>query len=186
MTLHQDDRISPTHLLLEQVLPFDDGPQKRLFLLVLQLRVGLLEVLYQVVQRLQHLLHKHGHLRGPALGDAVQGPAGEQWWDLREKKNGQIREETVCSLVGVEGASSLLDEVGEEECGVADDASGAGLFVLAALQDEPVVHVTFRVEAGLVRERDHLSLHNQCILIKATFRWALENVLRFLLTTSNF
>lgn len=39
---------------------------------MLQLRVRLLEVLDQVVQRLQHILDEAGDLRGPPLGDAVQ------------------------------------------------------------------------------------------------------------------
>lgn len=43
----------------------------------------------------------------------------------------------------------LLDKVGEEEGGVADDPSSAGLLVLAALQDEAVIHVTLRMQAGL-------------------------------------
>lgn len=44
---------------------------------------------------------------------------------------------------------SLPDEVGEEEGGVADDPGGARLLVLAALQDQAVVHVTLQMQAGL-------------------------------------
>lgn len=43
----------------------------------------------------------------------------------------------------------LLDKVGEEEGGVADDPSSAGLLVLAALRDEAIIHVTLRMQAGL-------------------------------------
>lgn len=39
----------------------------------------------------------------------------------------------------------LLDEVGEEESGVTDDASSPGLFMLTALQGETVVHVALRM-----------------------------------------
>lgn len=71
-------------------------------------------------------------------------------------------EDTVCLLafnrVGFSDVS-LLDEVGEEECGVADDASSARLLVLTALQDEPIIHVTLRVEAGLVQDREHIHLN---------------------------
>lgn len=41
------------------------------------------------------------------------------------------------------------DESVKEQHGVADDASSAGLFVLAALEGQPVVHVTFRMQARL-------------------------------------
>ncbi len=44
---------------------------------------------------------------------------------------------------------ALLDKVGEEERGVADDASGPGLLMLTALQDKPIVHVALRMQAGL-------------------------------------
>lgn len=67
-----------SHLLFEEVLTFDERPEKTLLLLVLQLRIGLFEVLDQVVQRLQHLLDELGHLYGLALRYAVQGPAGEE------------------------------------------------------------------------------------------------------------
>lgn len=43
----------------------------------------------------------------------------------------------------------ILDKVGEEEGGVADDPSSAGLLVLAALQDKAVIHVPLRMQAGL-------------------------------------
>lgn len=65
-----------SHLLFEEVLTFDERTEKTLLLLVLQLRIGLFEVLDQVVQRLQHLLNELGHLYGLALRYAVQGPAG--------------------------------------------------------------------------------------------------------------
>lgn len=48
--------------------------------------------------------------------------------------------------------ASLLDEVLEQEGGVADDACGPGLFVLTALQDQSIVHVTFRMQTGLQQE----------------------------------
>lgn len=51
------------------------------------------------------------------------------------------------------GALSLLDKVGEEECGVADDASSPRLLMLTALQDESVIHVTLRMQAGLDQDR---------------------------------
>lgn len=44
---------------------------------------------------------------------------------------------------------SAPDEAVEEQRGVADDARRPGLFVLTALQGQPVVHVTFSVEARL-------------------------------------
>lgn len=46
---------------------------------------------------------------------------------------------------------SVPDESVKEQCGVADDSCGAGLLVLTALQGQPVVHVTFRMEARLER-----------------------------------
>lgn len=45
--------------------------------------------------------------------------------------------------------SILLDELTEEEGGVADDAHGPGLLVLAELQDQPVVHVALWVQDNL-------------------------------------
>lgn len=44
---------------------------------------------------------------------------------------------------------SAPDEAVEEQRGVADDARRPRLFVLTALQGQPVVHVTFSVEARL-------------------------------------
>lgn len=49
----------------------------------------------------------------------------------------------------------LLDKVGEEERGVADDASSPRLLMLTALQDKPVVHVALRMQAGLNQDRFH-------------------------------
>lgn len=73
---------------------------------------------------------------------------------------------TVCLLafnrVGISDLS-LLDEVGEEECGVADDASSARLLMLTALQDEPIIHVTLRMEAGLVQDREHIHLNKNTL-----------------------
>lgn len=152
-----------SHLLFEEVLTFDERTEKTLLLLVLQLRIGLFEVLDQVVQRLQHLLNELGHLYGLALHYAVQGPAGEE----RRRSKHLIPHENkltqfVCSLafnrVGISDLS-LLDEVGEEECGVADDASSARLLMLTALQDEPIIHVTLRMEAGLVQDREHIHMN---------------------------
>lgn len=40
---------------------------------------------------------------------------------------------------------SLLDEVGKEDRGVADDARSPRLLVLTALEDEPVIHVALRM-----------------------------------------
>lgn len=59
---------------------------------MLQLRVGLLEVLDQVVQRLQHLFHVAGH-RGLtlALGGGVQSPAGRRGGDGGEELVTQSR-----------------------------------------------------------------------------------------------
>lgn len=39
----------------------------------------------------------------------------------------------------------LLDEVGEEQRGVADDAGSARLLMLTALQGQPIVRVALRV-----------------------------------------
>lgn len=44
---------------------------------------------------------------------------------------------------------SLLGKVGEEERGVADDASSPRLLMLTALQDKPIVHVALSMQAGL-------------------------------------
>lgn len=44
---------------------------------------------------------------------------------------------------------SAPDEAVEEQRGVSDDARRPGLFVLTALQGQPVIHVTFSVEARL-------------------------------------
>lgn len=41
--------------------------------------------------------------------------------------------------------SIIPDESVKEQRAVADDASSAGLFVLTALQGQPVIHVTFRM-----------------------------------------
>lgn len=49
-------------------------------------------------------------------------------------------------------------EVGEEEGGVADDPSSARLLVLAALQDEAVVHVTLQMQAGLKKPRHYYQI----------------------------
>lgn len=66
-----------SHLLFEEVLPFDKWAQETLFLLVLQLWVWLLEVFNQVVQRLQHVLNETGNLRRPPLCDAIQSSEGK-------------------------------------------------------------------------------------------------------------
>lgn len=47
----------------------------------------------------------------------------------------------------------LLDEVFEEECGISDDASSSRLFMLAALEDEAIVHVALSVKAGLHQDK---------------------------------
>lgn len=47
----------------------------------------------------------------------------------------------------------LLDEVGEEERGVADDASSPRLFMLTALQGKPIVHVALSMQTGLDQDR---------------------------------
>lgn len=47
----------------------------------------------------------------------------------------------------------LLDEVGEEDRGVADDASGPRLLMLTALQDESIIHVALRMQAGLDKDK---------------------------------
>lgn len=49
--------------------------------------------------------------------------------------------------------ASLLYKVGKEERGVADDASSPRLLMLTALQDEPIIHVTLRMQAGLDQDR---------------------------------
>lgn len=46
---------------------------------------------------------------------------------------------------------SVPDEAVEEQRCVANDASGTGLLVLAALQGQAIVHVTFGVQARLFR-----------------------------------
>lgn len=43
----------------------------------------------------------------------------------------------------------ILDEVAEEEGSVANDACSSRLLVLTALQDQPVIHVALRMQAGL-------------------------------------
>lgn len=48
-------------------------------------------------------------------------------------------------------STNAPDESLEEQRGVADDPRGAGLLVLAALQGQTVVHVTFGVQARLER-----------------------------------
>lgn len=53
----------------------------------------------------------------------------------------------------------LPDEVGEEEGGVADDPGSARLLVLAALQDEAVIHVTLQMQAGLEKPRHYYQKH---------------------------
>lgn len=54
------------------------------------------------------------------------------------------------SLISVETALlSVPDEAVEEQRCVANDASGTGLLVLAALQGQAIVHVTFGVQARL-------------------------------------
>lgn len=53
---------------------------------------------------------------------------------------------------------SLLDKVGEEERGVADDAGSPRLLMLTALHGEPVVHVALRVQAGLDQDR-HIQIY---------------------------
>lgn len=45
----------------------------------------------------------------------------------------------------------IPDESVKEQCGVADDACGAGLLVLTALQGQPIIHVTFSVQTRLER-----------------------------------
>lgn len=44
---------------------------------MLQLCIGLFEVLDKVIQRLQHLLNILGHFHGLAFFNAVQSPVGE-------------------------------------------------------------------------------------------------------------
>lgn len=110
---------------------------------MLQLWVRLLEVLNQVVQRLQHVLNEADNLRGAPLRDAIQSPEGRaHLWSCGRGRDGGATARRA-------GALLLLDEVGEEEGGVADDPSGAGLLVLAALQDKAVIHVTLSMQAGL-------------------------------------
>lgn len=46
---------------------------------------------------------------------------------------------------------SVPDESLKEKRGVADDARGAGLLVLTALEGQSVIHVTFRMQACLER-----------------------------------
>lgn len=56
------------------------------------------------------------------------------------------------SLISVKSALlsvSVPDEAVEEQRCVANDASGTGLLVLAALQGQAIVHVTFGVQARL-------------------------------------
>lgn len=54
------------------------------------------------------------------------------------------------SLISVKTALlSVPDEAVEEQRCVANDASGTGLLVLAALQGQAIVHVTFGVQARL-------------------------------------
>lgn len=66
--------------------------------------------------------------------------------------------ETTAGTRGRRIAGPLLpDEVGEEEGGVADDPSSARLLVLAALQDEAVVHVTLQMQAGLKKPHSYQS-----------------------------
>lgn len=55
--------------------------------------------------------------------------------------------------VFVNNPLSLLYKVGEEERGVADDASSPRLLMLTALQDKPIIHVALRMQAGLDRDK---------------------------------
>lgn len=48
---------------------------------------------------------------------------------------------------------SAPDESLKEKRGVADDARGAGLLVLTALEGQSIIHVTFRMQACLERAR---------------------------------
>lgn len=54
---------------------------------------------------------------------------------------------------------SLLDEVGEEERGVADDACGSGLLVLTKLQGQPVIRVALRMQARLGTGHTQINTH---------------------------
>lgn len=40
---------------------------------------------------------------------------------------------------------SLLDKVGEEQRGIADDAGSSRLLMLTALEGQPIIHVALRV-----------------------------------------
>lgn len=54
---------------------------------------------------------------------------------------------------------SLLDKVGKEERGVADDASSPRLLMLTALQDKPIVHVALRMQARLDKDKNTKNMH---------------------------
>lgn len=55
--------------------------------------------------------------------------------------------------VCVNNRLSLLNEVGEEDGAVADNASSPRLLMLTALQDKPIVHVALGVQAGLPKDK---------------------------------
>lgn len=62
------------HLFFEEILSLDDGSELPLFLLVLQLRVRLLEVHDEVIERLQNFHHWQIHLRGLFSSQINQTP----------------------------------------------------------------------------------------------------------------